>query len=302
MTQILPGEPGQTYISCAPEGLDARIIGDEAAQGHDIIFVARDDVGLARFLQNMDFFAPHIECLQFPAWDCLPYDRVSPRNDIVSIRIDTLCRLLNPKSAKKGRILATTVSSFLQRVPARSSFQDSRFEAMIGGLIDPKALIHFLDGNGYARVDTVMEPGEYAVRGGIVDAYPAGSKTPFRLDFFGDELERLRSFDPISQRSQGENVEQIKGLTFRPVSEVVLTTKTIENFRSNYRTTFGRAGDDDPLYAAISAGQRYIGMEHWLPLFYETLEMVTDYMPDAAVFLDHQSEEARDSRLDLIHE
>ena len=302
MTQILPGEPGQTHISCAPEGLDARIIGDEAAQGHDIIFVARDDVGLARFLQNMDFFAPHIECLQFPAWDCLPYDRVSPRNDIVSIRIDTLCRLLNPKSAKKGRILATTVSSFLQRVPARSSFQDSRFEAMIGGLIDPKALIRFLNGNGYARVDTVMEPGEYAVRGGIIDAYPAGSKTPFRLDFFGDELERLRSFDPISQRSQGENVEQIKGLTFRPVSEVVLNTKTIENFRSNYRTTFGRAGDDDPLYAAISAGQRYIGMEHWLPLFYETLEMVTDYMPDAAVFLDHQSEEARDSRLDLIHE
>ena len=302
MTQILPGEPGRTYISCAPEGLDARIVGDEAAQGHDIIFVARDDVGLARFVQNMDFFAPHIECLQFPAWDCLPYDRVSPRNDIVSIRIDTLCRLLNPKSAKKGRILATTVSSFLQRVPARSSFQDSRFEAMIGGLIDPKALIRFLNGNGYARVDTVMEPGEYAVRGGIIDAYPAGSKTPFRLDFFGDELERLRSFDPISQRSQGENVEQIKGLTFRPVSEVVLTTKTIENFRSNYRTTFGRAGDDDPLYAAISAGQRYIGMEHWLPLFYETLEMVTDYMPDAAVFLDQQSEEARDSRLDLIHE
>jgi transcription-repair coupling factor (superfamily II helicase) len=302
MTQILPGEPGRTYISGAPEGLDARIVSDEVAQGHDIIFIARDDVGLARFVQNIEFFAPDIKCFKFPAWDCLPYDRVSPRNDIVSTRIDTLCRLLNPKLDKKGRILATTVSSFLQRVPARSNFHDSRFDAMVGELIDPIALTRFLDGSGYARVDTVMEPGEYAVRGGIIDAYPSGSETPFRLDFFGDELERLRSFDPITQRSKGENVEQIKGLTFRPVSEVVLTTKTIENFRSNYRTTFGRAGDDDPLYTAISAGQRYIGMEHWLPLFYEKLEMLTDYMPDAAVFLDHQAEEARDGRLDLVHE
>ncbi len=298
----MPGEPGRTYISGAPEGLDARIVGDEASQGHDIIFVARDDVGLARFAQNILFFAPEIECLQFPAWDCLPYDRVSPRNDIVSTRIDTLCRLLNPKPAKKGRILVTTVSSFLQRVPARSSFQDARFEALTGELIDPKALTQFLDVNGYIRVDTVMEPGEYAVRGGIIDAYPSGSENPFRLDFFGDELERMRSFDAITQRSKSENVEKIKGLIFRPVSEVVLNTKTIENFRSNYRTIFGRAGDGDPLYAAISAGQRYIGMEHWLPLFYEQLEVLTDYMPDAAVFLDHQSEEARDGRIDLVHE
>ena len=302
MTQILPEEPGRTHISAAPEGLDARIVGDEAAEGRDIIFVARDDVGLARFVQNMLFFAPQIECLQFPAWDCLPYDRVSPRNDIVSTRIDTLCRLLDPKSAKSGRILATTVSSFLQRVPARSSFHDARFEATIGDRIDPKALTRFLDGNGYARVDTVMEPGEYAVRGGIIDAFPSGSEHPFRLDFFGDELDRLRSFDPISQRSEGDTTKGIKSLTFRPVSEVVLTTKTIESFRSNYRTTFGRAGDNDPLYAAISEGQRHIGMEHWLPLFYDNLETLSDYMPDAAVFLDHQSEESRDGRFDLVHE
>ncbi len=302
MTQILLDEPGRVQISGTPEGLDARIVAAEAAQGRDVLFVARDDVGLARFAHSVRFFAPDIECLEFPAWDCLPYDRVSPRNDIISTRIDTLCRLLETPKPDVGRVLITTVSAFLQRVPARASFQDARFEVRVGKSIDPVRLTAFLDHNGYARVDTVMEPGEYAIRGGITDIYPAGSEQPYRLDFFGDDLERLRTFDPVSQRSEGELATPVKSLVFRPVSEVVLTEKTIERFRSQYRTQFGRAGDDDPLYVAVSAGQRHIGMEHWLPLFYDRLEALTDYLPDATVFLDHQSEEARDGRFDLVHE
>ncbi len=302
MTNLLPDAPGRTHVSGAPEGLDARLVAEEAARGLNVLFVARDDVGMARFTQSVDFFAPQIECLQFPAWDCLPYDRVSPRNDILSTRVDTLCRLLESPKLDAGRILVTTVSAFLQRVPAREGFRSARFNVRVGDQVAPDGLTQFLDTNGYARVDTVMEPGEYAVRGGIIDVYPAGAPSPFRLDFFGDELDRLRTFDPVSQRSQGDNAGAVKNLVFRPVSEVVLTEKTIECFRSQYRTTFGRAGDNDPLYTAISAGQRHIGMEHWLPLFYDKLETLIDYLPRATIFLDHQSEESRDGRFELIHE
>ncbi|NQW00352.1 MAG: DEAD/DEAH box helicase, partial [Rhodospirillales bacterium] len=302
MNEILPVEPGLTHISGVPEGLDARLVAHEAGQGRNVLFIARDDVGMARFVDNVKFFAPDLECLQFPAWDCLPYDRVSPKNDIVSTRIDTLCRLLEAPMREAGRLLVTTVSAFLQRVPARDSFRSARFAVRVGERLEPEALTGFMDDNGYARVDTVMEPGEYAVRGGIIDAFPAGAAQPYRLDFFGDELDRLRMFDPVSQRSEGDDKRAVKNLVFRPVSEVVLTAKTIERFRSQYRTIFGRAGDDDPLYVAISAGQRYIGMEHWLPLFYEKLECLSDYLPRATIFLDHQCEPARDGRFDLVHE
>ncbi len=302
MTQLLPDGPGRTHISGAPEGLDAQLIANEAQAGNNVVFVARDDVGMARFLQSLAFFAPQIECLEFPSWDCLPYDRVSPRSDILSTRIDTLCRLLEAPKLDAGRVLVTTVSAFLQRVPARDSFRSARFSVTIGQQVETDNLTRFLDNNGYARVDTVMEPGEYAVRGGIIDVFPAGSETPYRLDFFGDELDRLRSFDPVSQRSEGDNANPLKNLVFRPVSEVVLTDKTIEQFRSQYRTVFGRAGDDDPLYVAVSEGQRHIGMEHWLPLFYEKLETLIDYLPRATVILDHQAEESRNARFDLVFE
>lgn len=302
MTQVLPDGPGRTHISGAPEGLDARLVADDALDGQNVLFVARDDVGMARFLQSIAFFAPQIECLEFPAWDCLPYDRVSPRTDILSTRIDTLCRLLEAPKLDAGRVLVTTVSAFLQRVPARDSFRSARFNVRVGEQVETDALTKFLDTNGYARVDTVMEPGEYAVRGGIIDVFPAGSQSPYRLDYFGDELDRLRIFDPISQRSEGDQESPVKNLVFRPVSEVVLSEKTIERFRSQYRTTFGKAGDDDPLYVAISEGQRHIGMEHWLPLFYDKLETLIDYMPRSTVYLDHQAEESRDARFELIHE
>lgn len=302
MTQVLPEAAGQTHISGAPEGLDAQLVAHEAGQGNNVLFIARDDVGMARFIDNVRFFAPGMEILEFPAWDCLPYDRVSPKSDIVSLRIDTLCRLLEAPKLDGGRILVTTVSAFVQRVPARESFRSARFAVRVGEQIDPDALVTFMETNGYARVDTVMEPGEYAVRGGIIDAFPAGSAHPFRLDFFGDELDRLRAFDPVTQRSVGEDAQPVTNLVFRPVSEVVLTEKTIERFRSQYRSTFGRAGDDDPLYTAISAGQRHIGMEHWLPLFYDNLETLSDYIPKATIFIDHQALEARDGRFELIHE
>ena len=296
--QGLGAGKGRRVIAGAPEGFDALLIAAMAAGGGDVLVVARDDVSMARKSDAMAFFAPETERLEFPAWDCLPYDRVSPRAELVSRRIDTLTRLLEAPKKGRGRVILTTVSAVLQRVPPRNAFAGVTMNLKPGGRLDLADLMDFLGRQGYVRADTVMEPGEYAKRGGIVDIFPAGSETPVRLDFFGDELEGLRTFDAESQRTTGS----LKTARLKPVSEVLLSDDAITRFRSGYRVLFAKAGDDDPLYASVSDGLRHFGMEHWLPLFHEKLETLLDYAPDAQVILDHQAEEASAARHELIAE
>ncbi len=289
---------GRLLVGGVPEGFDALLLAALATEGGDVLMVSRDDVSMARKAEALSFFAPGLEKLEFPAWDCLPYDRVSPRPELVSRRIDTLTRILRPPEKGKGRVILTTVSALLQRVPPKDAFADVVMTLKAGQRLDPAALSGFLSTHGYVRADTVMEPGEYARRGGIVDVFPAGAAEPLRLDFFGDELEALRAFDAATQRT----TVKLKTAELKPVSEVMLDDGAISRFRSGYRVLFAKAGDDDPLYGAVSAGHRHIGMEHWLPLFHEKLETLLDYAPEARIVLDHQAEEARDARLDLITE
>ena len=300
----LGSENVRTLVGGAPEGFDALLIASLAEAGRDVMVVARDDVCMARKAEALAFFAPALRCLEFPAWDCLPYDRVSPRAELVNRRIDTLARLEEGRSEKKaggeetGRVVLTTVSALSQRIPPRQGFADSALALEVGRQIDPGELDRFLLVQGYFRSETVMEPGEYAKRGGIVDVFPAGAETPIRLDFFGDELDGLRGFDPATQLT----TDTLTSAVLRPVSEVLLDEASMTRFRSGYRVLFAKAGDDDPLYGAVSAGQRHIGMEHWLPLFHDRLETLLDYLPGAHVVLDHQCEEALAARLDLIAE
>ncbi|TVR98254.1 MAG: transcription-repair coupling factor [Rhodospirillales bacterium] len=262
-----------------------------------LLFVARDDTKLARMAEALAFFAPDLERLELPAWDCLPYDRVSPNPLIVSRRIATLSRLLT-ESAGKGRVVLTTVSAVLQRLPPAEALRGALLPVVRGGRLEPAALLAFLQRHGYQRTGTVREPGEFALRGGIIDVFPPGCEEPLRLDFFGDDVETIRTFDPVTQRST-DTVDQA---LLRPVSEVTLDEDAIVRFRSGYRALFGAVDDEDPLYEAISAGQRHIGMEHWLPLFHHRLATAFDYLPDAAVILDHQLDAAVEARLDLIAE
>ncbi len=157
---------------------------------------------MARFAAALAFFHPQLDVLNFPAWDCLPYDRVSPNADIVSRRIDVLTRLA-AGSEKRPFVLLTTVNAIVQRVPPRRLFDGRVLKLGPGGRIPLDRLQGFFRNNGYIRTDTVREPGEYAVRGGIVDLWPSGAQQPIRLDFFGDTLESLRGFDPLTQRSTG---------------------------------------------------------------------------------------------------
>jgi transcription-repair coupling factor (superfamily II helicase) len=296
--------PGRVTVAGAPEGVDALVVAQlaQAGGGREVLHVARDDGRMARMAEALAFFAPDVEILEFPGWDCVPYDRVSPNVDVVAKRIDTLVRLsagpADPATGQGARVVLTTVAALLQRVPPRELLAGSSFSARVGGRMDVDGVVSFLNRNGYTRADTVMEPGEFAVRGGIVDLFPPGTPEPVRLDFFGDELESIRSFDPMNQRTTGK----LNSFALAPVSEVLLDEGSIGRFRSGYREMFGNPSGSDPLYEAISTGVKFTGMEHWLPLFHDGLDTLFAYVPEAVVVLDHQAEEAREARHALVLE
>jgi transcription-repair coupling factor (superfamily II helicase) len=284
--------PGRQVLAGAPEGLDARLLAELARRG-PLLHVCVDDARMARLGEALGFFAPDLDAVAVPAWDCLPYDRVSPHRDIVARRIDALSRIAG--EGRVRRIVLTTVASFLQRVAPRAGFAGAVLELADGQALAPERLVEFLTSNGYARSGTVAEAGEFALRGGIVDLFPPGAGAPLRVDFFGDEIEGIREFDPLTQRSAG----RIGRFVVRPVSELRLDAAAIARFRSGYRERFG-AVTDDPLYEAVSAGRLYPGMEHWLPLFLPSTETLLDYLPEAVVSFDHQADEALQARFETI--
>lgn len=292
--------PGRLTLGEAPEGFDALVLADmvRAAGGGVTVHVAREDARMAALAEALGFFAPEIDIIIFPAWDCLPYDRVSPNADISARRMAALSRLatIGGAAQEKPVLLLTTVNAILQRVPPRESVRRSGWSARTGNRINLDDLTAYLAANGYSRTGTVREPGEFAVRGGIVDIYPSGFELPVRLDMFGDTLDAIRSFDAATQRTVG----QLKGLDLVPASEFLLDSEAIRRFRAGYVTTLGAVTGDDPLYAAVSEGRKHAGMEHWLPLFHEKMETLFDYVPDGLISFDAQVEEARAARLDLI--
>ena len=295
----------KSTIAGAPEGVDARVLvalAREAGAGSKdkpigVLHVARDAERKRTLVQGLKFFAPDVEIVTVPAWDCLPYDRVSPNPAVAGERMEALS-LLATSDAGAPRILVTTVNAILQRVPARGTLSAAVFRAEVGGRVGLDALTEYLIHNGYLRAGTVREAGEFAVRGGIVDIFPPGADAPLRLDLFGEELEGLRFFDPLTQISSGRTDR----LALLPVGEVVLDKAAIARFREGYRASFGAVAAPDPLYEAVSEGRKHAGMEHWLPLFHERLETLFDYAPGAVVTLDNLAEEAVSARLDTIAE
>ena len=260
------------------------------------LVICRDGPRMAALGRALSFFAPDIEVLQFPAWDCLPYDRVSPHGGVVAQRMTVLSRLARIKGRDKPAVLLTTVNAALQRVPARDLIGKQALSAAPGNVLGMEGIIRWLELNGFNRASTVREFGDYAVRGGILDLFASGMDLPVRLDFFGDTLESIRSFDPETQRT----VMEMRALDLVPVSEFQLTTDTIRKFRTGYVAAFGAADPEDMLYEAVSEGRRHPGMEHWLPLFHDKLDTLFDYVPGAPVILEAQAEDVARERLSQI--
>ncbi|RKE84755.1 transcription-repair coupling factor [Rhizobium sp. AG855] len=285
-------------LSHVPDGMDAFILAELAREGRPVAYVVSDGQRLQNLEQTLSFAAPDIPVMSLPAWDCLPYDRVSPSADVSARRLSALSGLISLTHKPHPAIVLVTVNAMLQKLAPAETIESLGFSARPGNQVRMDDIALRLEQNGFDRVATVREVGEFAVRGGILDVFVPGSEEPVRLDFFGDTLESIRSFDPASQRTIG----QVRSLDLNPMSEVTLTPETISRFRKNYLSLFGAATRDDALYAAVSEGRRYAGMEHWLPLFHDRLETVFDYLRGFRMVIDHTVREAAEERAKLIRD
>jgi transcription-repair coupling factor (superfamily II helicase) len=263
------------------------------------LFVARDEVRAERFLQNVRFFDPGLRTIHLPAWDCLPYDRVSPSAEVGAARAAALAELARIGPEEGPCLIVTTVNSLLQRMPPADILRSAGFAAKVGQVVSQEDLFAYLQTNGYARAGNAMEPGDYAVRGGVVDIFAPGAKEPVRLDFFGDVLDGIRAFDPASQRS----TTTLRAVHLTPVSEILLAPEQISSFRRGFVAAFGSVHDGDPIYDAVSAGARPQGVEHWLPLFYTETSTLFDLLgARPLLWLDHLAEEAIHERETLVRD
>ena len=286
-------------LTGTPGGVDILAIDRIASSLPDraVIYITRDDKKLSTAFDTLKAFCSDITVLDFPAWDCLPYDRVSPNPELTGRRLNTLLRLNNrlEKNIKTPIIVLTTVNAILQKVPSRRQFSNVVFDAEAKQNINLDKLAKFLSYNGYARTGTVREPGEVAFRGGIIDIYPPGAAMPVRLDLFGNLIDEIRRFDPVDQRS----LDVIKTISLLPVREYQLDKESISRFRERYRERFGNVVDD-PLYESLSDGRAIAGVEHWLPLINQKLETLIDFFSDPVLVIEHQCEQAITARHELI--
>ncbi len=273
-------------------------LADIAVQsGKRTVFIATDDAALSAVAEAARYFQPELEIIEFPAWDCLPYDRASPALHTTSERLAALSRLAAPISGPQ--LVVTTANAVTQRVLTPDRVKELVTRLAPGTVIEQEKLISFLYANGFVRVDTVADSGEFAARGGLIDLFPPGVAMPLRIDLFGDEIETLRQFDPADQRTVGN----IDGFDLLPVSEVLLDEASITRFRTRYRELFGAVATSDPLYQSLSEGRRLSGMEHWLPLIEEELASFFDYLADdALIFRDAAVTAAAEAQFSSIQD
>ncbi len=270
----LPSRPGDRRRWARLHGSGKGLAIAEAARrrGGPVLVITANAAEAVRLADEVRFFGgPDVEPLAFPDWETLPYDRYSPYQDIVSERLATLYRL--PQLT--GGIVIAGVSTLMRRLLPRSFLEGNTLLLETGERVDRDRLCERLIRGGYRAVSQVMEHGDYALRGSIMDVFPMGSSSPYRIDWLDDEIDSLRHFDPETQRSSATLAE----IRVLPAREFPLTPAAIERFRGNWRARFEGSPQDAPLYRDVSQGLCPPGIEYYLPLFFEDTATFFDYLP-----------------------
>ncbi|MDG1825590.1 MAG: transcription-repair coupling factor [Henriciella sp.] len=293
-TSFLKTLSSPATVHGAPFGYDLLAL-VEALEGRSgvAIYVARDDKAAAAAQKLASFYRPGLDIVWLPGWDVLPYDRVSPSAAMAAARCAALASLAQRTADSPPALVITTASSLVQRVPPVETMRASSFAVSVGGRVKQDVLTSYLSVNGYVRVASVSEKGEYSIRGGKVDIFPPTGIEPVRLDLFGDEVETIKSFDPETQLS----TRTLKTVALAPVSEILFNEETLALFRERYLAELG-SPVGDPMYEAARAEIRRGGVEGWLPLFHGSLDTLFDYIgPDALIGMGALSGEASAERL-----
>ena len=263
------------------------------------IYIAENDQEIEIISSQINFFNPQLKIIKFFSYDCLPFDRASPKPQILASRIKAIYQLANLEKTHDFLVI-TSINALMQKVIARDFIKNLGLVLAVNDQVSLDQISEFLINNGYTRQANANNVGEFAVRGGIIDIVitQAGDLIGYRIDFFGKEIESIKIFDPITQISY----ENVKTLEILPASEVLLNQKNIENFRQQYRQLFS-VSIDDHLYQAISEGRSFDGMEHWLPLFYpQKLASLLNYLSNPVIFYDHRILELAKQRESTIEE
>lgn len=278
--QTMPVEAGATdslaYTSLARSARDA---------GRLLVLVCADASDMLRFSDEIGWLDPTLNLTLLPDWETLPYDTMSPHEDLVSERLETLWRLCSrvstAKDEKRVDVLLVSAATAAQHIAPPAWVKGSAFFFKKGQTIDVEEMKHDLVEAGYGHVDQVMAPGEFCVRGEVIDVYPMGSQWPFRLDLFDNEIESIRSFDPDTQRSTVERED----ICILPGHEFPMDKLAQEYFRRRWRETFTSDPAKSPIYTDMGNGIAGAGIEYYLPLFFEKTAVLADYLPADTLFL-----------------
>ena len=275
----LPTTPRQRRYWTPPHGSARALLLAEAARTHDglVVVVARDTQRAQALESELRVFAEGLPVLQFPDWETLPYDAFSPHPEIVSQRIATLYQL---PGVKRG-LLVVPVATLMQRIAPRSHITGSGLMLAKGQKLDLASEQRRLEASGYRHVPQVAEPGDFAVRGALLDIFPMGTAEPYRIELFDDEVDSIRSFDPETQRSQ----QQVDKIELLPAREFPVTDEAAKTFRGNLRERFPIDTRRCPLYQDMKEGVTPGGIEYYLPLFFDQTSTLFDYLDDNALFV-----------------
>lgn len=237
-----------------------------------LLIIAPDQLSIAHLMEELHFFGDAYETvLHFPDWETLPFDHFSPHQDIISERLAALYRI---PTMQKGAIV-TSVTTLLHRLAPANYLDGQSFLLKVGDKLNSDILRTRLSNAGYYHATQVREHGEYTIRGSIIDLFPMGSRSPYRIDLFDNEVDSIRLFSPDTQRS----LEKITTIQLFPAKEFPLTEEGIERFRQNFRSQFGGNPLKCPIYQDISEGIASPGIEYYLPLFFEKTATLFDYLP-----------------------